>query len=413
VKTALAAALALAVVGPAAAQTTYAPRDLPAAGASICPGGVCGAERLAPFFRGLAALEAGASRPVHVLQIGDSHTAGDLFTGPVRSRLQGRFGRGGRGLLAPGVPWAGYAPRQVQVTAQGWDWTPAPTSVGGYRSLTATGLAGGPARVAAGATLTFALDPEAATATVALCGREGRVAVAGDGAPLGAVELGAGACRTLTATRPMRTVTLRAAEGGAVLDAVWLEGPGPGLILSNIGHVGTTLSDLAARDEAVVAAELSARRPDLIVLAYGTNEGFDDGLDPVAYARLLRDQIDRLRRLAPGAAILILGAPDALRRGETGACPGAPERGPPPGLARVRDLQRRVAAEAGVAFWDWHGRMGGDCSAERLALGEDPLMRGDRVHFTAAGGEWLGAILAADLTGAYDAWRAVTSGGAD
>jgi hypothetical protein len=147
VKTALAAALALAVVGPAAAQTAYAPRDLPAAEASICPGGLCGAARLAPFFEGLAALEAGASRPVHVLQIGDSHTAGDLFTGPVRSRLQGRFGRGGRGLLAPGVPWAGYAPRQVQVTSQGWDWTPAPTSVGGYRSLNATGLAGGPARV--------------------------------------------------------------------------------------------------------------------------------------------------------------------------------------------------------------------------------------------------------------------------
>ena len=60
----------------------------------------------------------------------------------------------------------------------------------------------------------------------------------------------------------------------------------------------------------------------------------------------------------------------------------------------------------GVAFWDWHGRMGGDCSADRLALRAEPLMRGDRVHFTSAGADWIGGVLAGDLLAAYDAWKA-------
>ena len=71
-------------------------------------------------------------------------------------------------------------------------------------------------------------------------------------------------------------------------------------------------------------------------------------------------------------------------------------------LSVVRDVQHRVAAQEGVAFWDWRGRMGGDCSAFALTQGESPLMRGDHVHFTGPGGDWIGSLLAADLIAAYD-----------
>jgi hypothetical protein len=71
-------------------------------------------------------------------------------------------------------------------------------------------------------------------------------------------------------------------------------------------------------------------------------------------------------------------------------------------LSVVRDVQHRVAASTGVAFWDWRGRMGGDCSAHALTLGEAPLMRGDHVHFTGAGGDWIGSLLFADFVAAHD-----------
>lgn len=172
----------------------------------------------------------------------------------------------------------------------------------------------------------------------------------------------------------------------------------PGVRLIEAGEVGATLIGFAAGKPA-----LPPGSADLTILAFGTNDGFDDGLDPVVFEALLRSRVGTLRQA--GSAVLILGAPDALRTGPGGGCSADGLRAPPANLAVVRDVQRRVAAELGVAFWDWHGRMGGDCSADRLALRAEPFMRGDRVHFTAAGADWIGGVLADDLLAAYDAWK--------
>src|ERR1700733_1569883 len=63
-------------------------------------------EALSPFFTALAALDDKAERQsMRVLQIGDSHTANDSFSGRMRERLQGRFGDAGRGWLPAGIPF--------------------------------------------------------------------------------------------------------------------------------------------------------------------------------------------------------------------------------------------------------------------------------------------------------------------
>lgn len=180
--------------------------------------------------------------------------------------------------------------------------------------------------------------------------------------------------------------------------------------LDPIGIQNVTLSDLGWRTPPPEMAPV-----DLVILAYGTNEGFDDDFDAVAYARLLRSEIQRMRRLAPRAAILILSAPEAMRGDGVGSCTDDPERRwrAPVNLGVVRDVQRRVAAETNVAFWDWWGRMGGECSAYRLAvpgyLGPDPFMRPDHVHFTPAGADWIGSLLYDDLMTAGRAWYAAGS----
>lgn len=174
---------------------------------------------------------------------------------------------------------------------------------------------------------------------------------------------------------------------------------GRGVALTEIGVVGATLGHFANWPGAPGLAEA-----DLVILAFGVNDGFEDGLDPAAYESLLRAQVQRLR--GAGRSLLILGAPDAQRNGVKDGCSADGLRSPPPSLAVVRDVQRRVAADMGVAFWDWHGRMGGDCSADRLALRDEPVMRGDRVHFTSAGADWIGGVLCDDLMAAYDAWKA-------
>ena len=51
-----------------------------------------------------------------ILQIGDSHTAADLFTGEVRDRLQEKFGAGGL-FLPPGIPKAGVQSAEINIRA--------------------------------------------------------------------------------------------------------------------------------------------------------------------------------------------------------------------------------------------------------------------------------------------------------
>ena len=413
---ALAAGLWMAGAGAVLCQEIpYAPVAVPPAGASVCAGGLCQAEALTGLFEALAATAGGRrSRPVHILQIGDSHTAGDRITGKLRADLQARFGAAGRGVLPPGPPHPGYSPYQVRMVGAGWLVERAPLQPPTGTPSTRVGLAGLRATGGDGALLGFELDPGAEVSTVGVCGRSRGL---GAGLLLEAGGLGRGldfngtspdqeVCRELTLSGPASSVRLVMLEPGAVVDSVILSGGRPGVMVSSLGVVGASLRDLASRDEAIVATELAMWRPSLIVLAYGTNEGFDDALDGRAYEGLLRGQITRMRRLAPAASLMLVGAPDALRNGVVDGCSADGRRAPPPSLAVVRDVQRRVAADMGVAFWDWHGRMGGDCSADRLAIGGEPHMRGDRVHFTSIGSDWIGGLLSADLMTAYDAWTA-------
>lgn len=406
----------LLLATPVVAQTAYVASPPLEPGLGVCPGGLCQPEALEGVFVALAATEAGTrDQPVHILQIGDSHTAGDRITGKLRVDLQQRFGRAGRGVLPPGVPYDGYAPYQVTVGARGWVMETAPLQPPAGAPTPRMGLSGVRATGTTDALMGFDLEPDGEATVLGVCGR---------GAPSGAVlsveaggvgrglDLGDGreeVCRDMVLPGPTRSVRLLARGDGAVIDSVWLDGAARGVTVSNLGRVGASLRDLAARDEATAAAELAAWKPDLIVIAFGVNDGFDDALDGTAYEALLRGQVARLRRLAPGAALMILGAPDAERSGVPGGCSADGLRAPPPRLAVVRDVQRRVAADLGVAFWDWHGRMGGDCSADRLALRAEPLMRGDRVHFTSAGADWIGGVLSGDLLGAYDGWKATSS----
>jgi lysophospholipase L1-like esterase len=211
----------------------------------------------------------------------------------------------------------------------------------------------------------------------------------------------------LNGTGPVRVVQFgdsHTAGGDITTSLLWrLQGrlEGREIGISARGVVGATLRGFAAQEPLL---DPDGFRPDLIILAYGVNEGFDDALDPGTYEALLRRQVARVRESVPAASLLILGAPEAMRGDGGGTCEGDPERRwkAPAMLSVVRDVQHRVAADMGVAFWDWRGRMGGDCSAHALTLGNTPLMRGDHVHFTGSGGDWIGSLLFADLMAVHD-----------
>jgi hypothetical protein len=93
-------------------------------------------------------------------------------------------------------------------------------------------------------------------------------------------------------------------------------------------------------------------------------------------------------------------APDPVTL--SGPMPRAVRRGlplfNPPALAASSAVQRRVAADLGIAFWDWRARQGGACSAVRWM--QAGLMGPDFIHYSAAGGVEVARLLLADLDAA-------------
>ncbi len=376
---------------------------------------ICDARRLKPYFDKLAHLRRDG-RTVRIIQIGDSHTAGDQITGAWRAALQARYGNAGRGVLAPGRPYQGYLTRDV-TAAQGPGWTvsgifgPAyrstgapPIGIGGY-SFSAPGVAGERLSIAADRggfdrfTVCALTGPGAGTLTLDLGADQATMSL--DAARPGS------RCQTLDATGFATTAGLTAS--GPVTVTSWsTERATPGVILSNLGTVGAQFIHATRMDEAVIATEIAAYKPDLLVVAFGTNEAFMPRFSAAEYSVRLRAGVTRLKRLLPGVPILLIGAPDsatkqvALQTSEDGVSPLCPASTTPEwrataALVTVQAIQRQIAHEEGLAFWDWGRAMGGACTALAWSTAIPPLMRPDRVHFTSAGGATVARLLQADL----------------
>ncbi len=383
---------------PATAPTT-APATAPAATRAAA-----GSATLAPLYRQLAALEAGQRRdPVVILQFGDSHTAGDSFSGRLRERFQARFGAAGRGALPPGVPFDYYRPTLVSVDQSG-DWTVANslrTDAGGLFGISGFRTTGDDPD----ASMTLASDEAGGfdRAEVVVVNRPGggTLEVAVDGRPVHTLATDGATARAARLDLPVdpgsRTLTLRPAGDGPVSILGWgIQRNAPGIVYDSHGIVASTVAIMDRWEPATVAWEIAHRDPALIVLAYGTNEGFDDTLEASAYANRFAARLVALRAAAPNAALLVVGPPDANRlpRGcdrdgaacaPTGADAGQCRWTPPSNLAVVRDLQRQASARQGAYFWDWSTVMGGACGTHRWTTANPPLAHGDHVHLRSEG----------------------------
>lgn len=287
-----------------------------------CAGSLCDYSVLRPYFDKLASARGSGGKPVHILQIGDSHTAGDAITGAWRDILQARYGSGGRGILPPGRPFQGYNPRGVSVEmSAGWavssifgsgSQTPrGPLGLAGF-SITST-MAGARIGLTTSATETFTrfvlcamAQPGAGTLAISIGGRTDRMEL---GALITRPE-----CKEMTFDQPQPAVSV-VAEDGPVTITSWASfRDAGGVALSNVGVVGSQLVHFSRNDDAVLAEELRSYQPDLIVIAFGTNEGFAPRVSAQEYEIVLRTQIGRIRRLAGRVPMLLLGAPDALTR---------------------------------------------------------------------------------------------------
>jgi lysophospholipase L1-like esterase len=370
---------------------------------------------LLPLYRALLPLEGGAGRaPVVIVQIGDSHTANDSFSGRMREQFQQRFGDAGRGVLPPGVPYRYYRPDRVSVTEQGW------SVVSSFRNdatgpFGVTGLrqhADRPAEMTLSVSDPGDLDhaeievlrqPAGGTIDVGL--DRGAHASFSTNAPTAQA-----AWLAVPSASGSRTLTLRARGDGPVDVLAWSVSRGrPGVIYANLGTIGASVDLMDRWDQALLRQDLAHLAPTLIVLAFGTNEGFRDSTDPAAYAATFAARLRELHAAVPGAALLVLGPPDGDRRRrrdsfEPPAC-GDPNWAAPPRLDAIREVERTVSARENAYFWDWRAAMGGECSMLRWAATRPPLAAPDHVHLYAPGYHVTAEALFRAIMEGYERYR--------
>jgi lysophospholipase L1-like esterase len=375
-------------------------------------------EALAPFFTSLAALDTKEARqPLRILQIGDSHTANDAFSGRMREHFQLRFGEAGRGWLPAGIPFKYYRPHLVEVGERGWEHVKPNDHAGVALGLDAIAAVSQPpdAEMFIQSTepqgfnrfgVEFLTQPNGSAFTVAIDDATPiRVSTATAVTAIKRVDL--------PLDRPAREVTLHATGKPPVVLLGWtVERQTPGVIYENHGTIGATVGLLGQMTPEAVSFEFSERSPALLIVAFGTNEGFDDDLDLNRYAARFEGNVEALQHAAHDVPVLIMGTPDGNR-----AARGCPHVGcgsttdecawhEPEKLAAVRDIQRRIAAQRHWAYWDWFAAMGGTCSIDRMAEADPPQAMPDHVHLNSPGYRAMADLLFGDLMREYERWKA-------
>lgn len=387
------------------------------------------ARSLANFYAALSNLASGRrAQPVTILHLGDDHIAYDRFAGALREHLISRFGSAGRGVMMPGLfPIRGMkADRAGQwKLASAAAGAPGPFGITGVRMTASSPDAWLRFTAAQGgfdwAEVTFMTGPGFGTALVSLDGDARLVPTRAAGANETSIRIPSKSREILIKPRGDGPISVLAVATGTNT---------PGIAYSSLGLPGATAWTPAKWTSEFAANELRKLNPDLILLEYGTREGFDDRLDEKQYEIRLRLVIDQIREWAPQASILIIGPPDAARLpGFAGSAGSAVCRAlnpqetaaygrmmensderlarwhSPPKLEAVRAALRRAASSAGAYYWDWAKYMGGPCSIHAWASSTPPLAEPDHITLTEAGDARSARALFTELMAGYDAYQ--------
>lgn len=362
---------------------------------------------LVPLHQGLAGLQQGRRRqPVSIIQFGDSHTVSPALVPRLRELFQARYGAVGPGLLPPGSGPRFSRPALVQTEQQG-QWTgatalragtPGPFGMQAYR-LRGEGAG---SRLVLRSTEAAGFDSFRLDVLSQPGAGSFRLTVDGEVGPALPTRAGATQRTPLVYNPPRRhhEVVLELVGDGPVDFLGWgIERRGPGVLVEGFGINGATIDMMGNIDQGMLRAALAERQPSLIILAFGTNEAVSASTTEDGYAQALSERVRALKRFAPYAGIVLMGAPDAARRGRGGPCGGW---APLPGLDEVRAAQRRVARMEGLGFWDWGSVTAGHCGLHNATRASPKLVQDDHIHFTTEGyrltAERLFAYLTAGLT---------------
>lgn len=405
------------------------------------------------FYGALKRVERGEGK-ARVVVYGASHMACDSFTQHLRRRLQKRFGDGGPGFVVGAKPWRNYNHRDVTISYEG-RWRSSfvsrtrshPDGLYGLAGVSwasdrrydvsrfATRSKGATGRRVSEVEVYYWKQPKGGDFYVTLDGKRKRVRTRSRKAKPGYARF--------TLPDGPHSVELRPRGNGEVrFFGVSMERSQPGVVVDTLGINGARAQSHLEWRSDVYEAHLARRKPDLLIMAYGTNATGDKD-DPIdAYEARLDRVLLKARAAAGDASCVYVGPSDrplkvgpmdvvpelakklldhqgrtlerkrlfpAKRKGRTRRA--AKSKGPRsaplfflprPRQAQVIAAQKRVALKHGCAYWDWNAMMGGDLSMIRWVHAKPRMAAKDYVHHNRGGYKRAADLFWDALMGGYD-----------
>jgi lysophospholipase L1-like esterase len=151
-----------------------------------------------------------------------------------------------------------------------------------------------------------------------------------------------------------------------------------GIAVDNIPLRGCSGLFFTSFDESLLSSMYQELNVKLFILQFGGNF-VPSGLDNfTGYENWFYSQIIRIKKLCPGAKILVIGVADMSVKTKNNYITN-------PNVEKVRDALKSAAFKAGAAFWDMYKAMGGENSMPSWVFADPPLASDDFVHFNPRG----------------------------
>jgi len=340
-----------------------------------------------------------------ILHYGDSPTTADSITSDIRRLLQARFGDAGHGFLLIAKPWAWYGHNGMRLDAKGWQIEPAsqkrePDGIHGLGGVSFRGEPGAVSRVGLP-------DSLYTRATVYYLAQPGGGSFSVDAGTAKIVDVNTDAeekkpgFAEFALPPGTATIELRVVSGNVRLFGYRFDKDGPGVQYSSLGVNGAQVQMVLRYFEANQWTEvLRYEDPALVVLNYGTNESIYPAYVNKQYPDELRQVIARVRNALPHASLLLMGPMDRGTMNASG------EIVTPETLQTLIEVQKKVAAETGCAFFNTFDAMGGAGTMGRWYHAQPRLVSADFMHPMPAGAAKVGALFEGALMQDYQAHAA-------
>lgn len=352
-----------------------------------------------------------APRTLRILHLGDSHTSADFFTGAIRKRLQEKFGDGGIGYMAIGRPHIGVRSDVAKFElSPGWTYD----AIQKAHKVDSFFLSGFDVKTSK-AGETIVMTPRA-PARLDLVEIEAMAGPGGGKVEIHFDDILACTC-TLAADKPTRLVFRSLPEGDGdltihkitiktlddapvTISSIGVYERKAGVSYLSVGFPGATVDILNKFNKTTFRNDLRRMNPQIVVLAFGTNEGDREVLNRAHYREQYLSVLRRIKEALPAAQIIMVLPPDGQNlprrckdRAEAPCSGTVPAEGakdacvwtPLPSLEEVREVQRAIAKDEGIPAWDWSSIMPKSCGAHAWFKATPHLMAPDHVHFTAEG----------------------------